>query len=127
MVGNHTIRCWSSTQKTIALSSAEAELTALVKASCEAVGLAQMAQEWGIQLEAEVMVDSSAAIGVVNRKGNGKLRHVRIGQLWVQEKRKLDEIRYTKVDGNQNPADLMTKGLGRSDREFYLEKMHIEV
>ena len=35
MIGGHYIKSWSSTQKTIALSSGEAELTALVKCSFE--------------------------------------------------------------------------------------------
>lgn len=42
-----------------------------------------MAADWGEDLEGDVLVDASAALGVVNRKGSGKLRHVRVGQLWV--------------------------------------------
>ena len=101
MVGQHLIRCWSSTQKTIALSSAEAELTALVKTSCEAIGLSQLVLEWGIEVKAEVMVDASAALGVVNRRGSGKLRHVRIGQLWVQEREQRTYLSYKKVNGEE--------------------------
>ena len=47
LVGKHFIKGWSSTQKTVALSSGEAELTALVKASCEALGLVQLLESWG--------------------------------------------------------------------------------
>ena len=56
-------------------------------------------------------MDSSAALGVVARKGAGKLRHVRVGQLWVQEKNESGELSYHKVKGSENPADLMTKAL----------------
>ncbi len=62
-------------------------------------------------MEGVVYADSSAAIGVVKRKGSGKLRHVRIGKLWIQEKRERGEVHYRKVLGTRNPADLFTKGL----------------
>ena len=58
-----------------------------------------------------VLTDSSAALGIVHRKGSGKLRHIRVGMLWVQDKAKAGEVDYIKVDGSQNPADLMTKHL----------------
>ena len=34
--------------------------------------------------------------------------------LWVQEKSATEEVRYHKVPGANNPADLMTKSLSRS-------------
>ena len=30
--------------------------------------------------------DSSAALAISNRRGSGKLRHIAIGLLWIQEK-----------------------------------------
>ena len=69
MRGGHCLKAWSSTQKAVALSSGESELLAAVKASCEATGLAQMAQDIGCPMEAEILVDSSAALGAVNRRG----------------------------------------------------------
>ena len=65
----HYLKSWSSTQKTIALSSGEAELTALVKCSCETIGILQLAADWDMSLEGDIFVDSSAALGVVARKG----------------------------------------------------------
>ena len=109
MRGSHCLRSYSVTQRFATLSSGEAELMALVKAATEAVGLAQLAAGWEIPLQAEVLVDSSAALAVTSRKGNGKLRHVRIGHLWVQEVVESEDIRFRKVEGPANPADLMTK------------------
>ena len=113
MLGEHTLKTWSTTQKSITLSSAEAELVAAVKMSAELIGLAQLAADWGLDLKGRVHVDSTAAIGVVGRRGNGKLRHVRVGDLWIQEKVEKEELQVTKVHGEWNPADLLTKGLGR--------------
>ena len=79
----HFVRSWSSTQKCVTLSSGEAELVALVKTSTELIGVLQLAADWGEDLTGEVLVDSAAALGTVRRKGCGKLRHVRVGNLWV--------------------------------------------
>jgi hypothetical protein len=123
MMGRHFIKSWSVTQKTVALSSGEAELTALVKCSCEVIGLTQLAADWGMEVEGNIYVDSSAALGVVNRRGAGKLRHVRVGQLWVQEKNEEGELCYRKIKGTENPADLLTKSLMSADVQRYMEAL----
>ena len=111
MHGMHCIRTWSVTQATVALSSAEAELTALVRTSCETIGLCQLASEFGLAFSGRIFADASAALGVVSRRGAGKLRHVRIGSLWVQEAQRAGTLDFRKVLGSENPADLFTKGL----------------
>ena len=111
MVAKHCIKSWSATQKNITLSSAEAELVAAVKMSSEIIGMLQLLADWGVTMEARVYVDSSAAIGVTQRRGNGKLRHVRVGTLWIQEKVESGELQIFKVSGTSNPADAMTKYL----------------
>ena len=111
MIGSHCIRTYSVTQKVVTLSSAEAELMAMVKATTEAIGLSQLAQTWGLSLKASVFVDSSAALAIAHRKGNGKLRHVRIGHLWIQQMDSEGQAHFHKVNGRDNPADLMTKYL----------------
>ena len=112
--GSHCIRTWSSTQKFVTLSSAEAELMAAVRATAEAIGIVQLAESWGVAAQASILVDSSAALAVVSRKGNGKLRHVKVGHLWIQEKASSGDVVYRKVRGECNPADLMTKYLPAS-------------
>ena len=111
MRGRHFIRSWSVTQKCITLSSGEAELIATVKASTELIGVLQLMQDWGDSLTGDVMVDSAAALGIVKRKGNGRLRHVRVGDMWIQEKSENGELKFNKVPGSLNPADAGTKHL----------------
>ena len=67
----------------------------------------------GADLEIRILVDSNAAIGIANRRGNGKMRHVKVGDLWIQEKVEEKELRIEKVAGEDNPADLMTKNVGQ--------------
>ena len=109
------MRAWTSTQATVALSSAEAELVALVRASTEALGFSQMCSEFRVPVQCQVFVDSSAALGVVSRKGCGRVRHLKLGHLWVQEVAHRGELAYHKVGGDSNVADLMTKHL-KSER-----------
>ena len=125
MLGTHCIKSWSSTQKNITLSSGEAELVAVIKMSTEIIGVTQLAHEWGMEWSGEVFVDSSAALGIVKRKGNCKMRHIRIGQLWVQDKSETGEISYQKVAGEANPADLMTKYLAEKVVKRHMDFMHL--
>ena len=92
MRGTHHLKSWSVTQKRVTLSSAEAELGALVKAAAEAIGITHMAAGMGRTVTSEVYVDSSAALAVVSRKGCGKLRHVRVGQLWAHQVVEEEEV-----------------------------------
>ena len=102
MRGSHHIKSWSATQKRVTLSSAEAELAALVKASTDAIGLAQMAKGLGDDVSALIYIGSSAALSVTQRKGDGKMRHVRIGQLWIQEAAENEELTFKNIKGTEN-------------------------
>ena len=95
----------------IALSSGEAELYALVKAASQGTGLLSMLMDFGHELEAKVYTDSTAALGIVHRRGLGKTRHISTQYLWIQEKVGRKEISVGKVGTNENPADLLTKHL----------------
>ena len=119
MKGGHMIKSWSSTQKSITLSSGEAELVAAVKLCTEVLGITQLAADWGIKMEGKLFVDSNAAIGVVHRKGNGKLRHVKVGSLWIQERVEEKEVEVRKVRGESNPADLLTKNVNQEKVERF--------
>ena len=124
MIGNHCVKSWSSTQKSITLSSGEAELVAAVKTSTELIGLLQLMKDWQRDLEGRVMVDSSAAIGVVSRRGNGKLRHVKVGTLGIQERVEDGDLKVEKVDGAENQADMMTKNVPVKKLDQFMEAIH---
>ena len=123
MRGCHLLKSWSSTQRTVALSSGEAELTAMVKATCEGIGVRSLLGEWGQTVALEVYGDSNAALGIVKRRGAGKLRHVRIGNLWLQDMKEQEEVGFRKVPGNCNPADGGTKGVSAEEVERYAQMM----
>ena len=84
-----------------------------------------MAEGLGREVTGEVFVYSSAALAVVNRKGCGKLRHVRVGQLWVQEFAEEEEVQFRKVLGDDSPAELSTKYLTRIRMDKLIEIIHL--
>ena len=102
------IKHWSRTQAGIALSSGEAELVALIKASSETLGLANMSGEMGEVVKVQVLTDSSAAKGAVQRVGSGRMKHISTQNLWIQEKSQRGEITYKKVARAHNYSDIMT-------------------
>ena len=108
-VGNHVVKSWSSTQQVIALSSGEAEYYGMVKGASHAIGVRNMLKDWGVTAGIELATDASAAKGISCRRGLGKVRHLEVTQLWLQEKVALGEISVHKIHGSVNVADALTK------------------
>ncbi len=123
MLGTHLLKHWASTQKRITLSSGEAELGAVVRGFSEALGIQSVARDLGVELHPEVHADSSAAIGICRRSGIGKVRHLAVAQLWVQDLVRSGECRLHKVLGTENPADLMTKPLARGEIDGHIGRL----
>ena len=113
MIGGHFIKGWARTPNHVTLSSAEAELVALVKCSTELMGIRSLLRDFGVDSEGVVYADSSAALAIAKRKGAGKMRHININCLWIQEKVDEKQLELRKVLGTKNPADMMTKHLAR--------------
>jgi hypothetical protein len=114
-VGGTAVKTWNSTQQTVSRSSGEAELYALVKAASEGLGMVALLSELGRKVQLRVHCDSSAAIGIANRSGLGKCRHLDVQLLWIQGAIRGGGVRLFKCPGLLNPADLLTKVMGRAD------------
>jgi len=107
-----SLKHWSRTQGAVALSSWEAEYAALVKAATEGLALQALAKELGWSLKLVIFVDSSAAKAIASRSGVGKVRHLAVKTLWVQEGLKSGALEIRKVSGTANPANALTKSQG---------------
>ena len=115
MLGNHFVKLWSSTQSVIALSSGEAEYYGLVKGASIGIGVQSMLREFGVEVPVVVHTDSSAAKGIGSRRGLGRLRHIELSELWVQDMVANGRISIRKVKGTENFSDALTKH-GSRDR-----------
>ena len=125
MMGWHMIKTWCSTQAVTALSSGEAELYSLAKGGSQVLGLMSLAADLGMQVEGKLHTDANAALGIVQREGLGKLRHVRVQYLWLQGRIRGGELLVGKVPGKDNPADMMTKNLAISDIVRHCEALGV--
>ena len=114
-LGEHATKSWSSNQFIIALSSAEAELYALLKGASQSLGLRSMAHDFGDDPSIGLYSDASAAIAISQRTGLGKLRHIQTQFLWLQERVAHKQVALSKVQGTANPADMCTKALAQAD------------
>ena len=88
MIGGHFIKGWSRTQNHVTLSSAEAELYAMVEGVTRAKGLVSLARELGfgdMSSTIHLSTDSSAAKSFVCRRGLGRMRHLEVRDLWLQK------------------------------------------
>ena len=102
------------------MSSGEAELYAIVKASTEVLSVQSMLQELGLQVGATVATDSAAAKGAVMRTGSGRMEHISLNHLWVQEKASGGDILYIKVLREVNVGDLFTHHWSAADGAKHL-------
>ena len=59
----------------------------------------------------ELYSDSSAARCFATRRGVGRMRHLEVRHLWLQEEVSSHRVQLRRVAGEANPADLMTKYL----------------
>ena len=125
MRGSHLIKHWSVTQSTVALSSAEAELSGICRGASQALGLQSIARDLNIDLVLDIQTDATAAVGICKRRGLGKIRHLHCSDLWVQDRLRAKAFTLTKIAGQLNPADILTKHVDRKTLERHLSAMNI--
>ena len=106
--GGHVLKHYSVTQATVALSSAEAELTGICRGASHGLGLLSLCEDLNIELSLDVRADATAAIGICRRRGLGRIRHLACADLWVHEQLQLKADSLAKVPGSTNPADMLT-------------------
>jgi hypothetical protein len=111
LLGSHLIKSWASNQNVVALSSGEAEYYARVKGGTQPIGTQSLLGDMGIYLGIVICTGASAAKGIASRRGLGKVRHIDVSQLWIQDKVFKKEIHITKVHTNGNIADALTKSV----------------
>ena len=90
---------------------------------CEGLGIVGLADDFGIGLRVRLHIDATAALGILQRQGVGRVRHLDVGVLWLEEQQLRRLVDLTKVSGTQNPADLMTKNLAKEHIDQYSEML----
>ena len=109
MHGKRMIKLLSSTQGAESLSTGESEWYGLVHTASVGIGMINMAADMKWTTKLKLAGDATAASGIANRGGAGRIRHIETRTLWLQ--RHITERRITaeREPGATNPADLGTK------------------
>ena len=118
------------TQGSVTLSSAGAELVALGKLAMEILGIRSMAEEWKVTRESvpsTLYADASAALSIAKRQGAGKMRHINVKSLWLQEKSVQKVLSYEKIKGEDNPSDGLTKHVRQELAAKYAETLNMRL
>ena len=124
--GSHLLYHWSQTQTTVALSSAEAELSGICKGSSKAIGMRSTLRELGLDMTLEICSDAAAAIGICRRRGLGKIRHLAVADLWIQDHLREGDFALSKVEGPDNPADILTKFVDKATLDKHIGTLSLE-
>ena len=129
MLGTHLVKSYSTTQQTLALSSGEAEYAAIVKGVAVSLGVRSILADFGIVLPEPIRINTDATTGrsIAMRRGLGKIRHLSLQLLWVQQRVQAGEVRIHKVSTHHNAADLFTKHHQRKQLEYILSRMHVRL
>ena len=126
--GSHVVRTTSTTQATLKLSSGESEYNGIVKGASHALGMRSVLEDLGqnSNYSLDIGTDSTAARGMCNRKGIGKVRHLGRRLLWVQQRHANGDLGISKVKGTENEPDILTKHVSQAECEAAMQRMNLE-
>ena len=114
MLGRHTLKAYTRKQKVIAKSSAEAELYAAALGKSETKGVQSMMRDLGFAVKPVLNIDAKATEHILHRQGIGKLKHIDVAYLWVQDEIRSQRLRMRRAKSEENVADLGTKSLSKA-------------
>ena len=124
--GKRLIDSCCGRQSLIALSSGEAEFYAMVKTAAEGKLTKAILEHFGWEVKHRVLSDSSAARSIAQRVGCGKVQHLSLKQMWLQQAVREKELEIGKVDTLLNLADLGTKALEPSRMDSLMKQLLLE-
>ena len=109
--GRHLIETSCARQSVVALSSGEAEYYALTRGVAAGLMSQQVWEVMNFKLPLVARTDSSAGKGIASRVGVGKVKHLSLRELWLQDVVQQGRVVIRKEPTKTNVADLGTKAL----------------
>ena len=107
------------------LSSGEAELRGIGDSLAQPLGLQSIARDLGMTWQIDMYTDATAAIGIARRRGMGRIRHLDVTDLWIQEIFNYKLAYLHKALGAEHPADIFTEYTDRAIINMALAKMNM--
>ena len=117
----------SKRQKSVALSTYEAEYVAAAETAKEAIWLKSLINKLSTGQEisdVQLYIDNNAAMKLAkNPEFHGRTKHIELRHHFLRERVLDGELTLTRVDTKNNLADILTKPLPRVTFEYLREKM----
>ena len=95
--GAGVLKTSSKTQATIAPGFAEAQLAAVVKGTTESLGMHAVFADFVYKVGISMFSDATTATGMVTREGLRRVRHLALGDLWVQQHFSSGDIKFAQI------------------------------
>ena len=73
----------------------------------EALNIQSILRDMNIKVGIVLFVDAKAAIGILHRHGLGKMTHLQVQHLWLQEKVRCNQFKLMKVPTKDDLADIV--------------------
>jgi hypothetical protein len=115
-VGGGATQWGSRLQPHVSLSSTESEYTTASKVGCEIMWMRYLFGELGYDTSrpAPLLVDNKSAIQVAKHpEHQSTMKHVHRAYHWMRDQVEQKQIAVSHVPGDENPADIFTKPLGK--------------
>ena len=121
ILGGNLLYSSSRTQRTIALSSAEAELYSATSGLCDTILIRSCLQfMFDGAVHITLHVDNCACEQILRRSGVGRVRHLGCRILWTQALTQSKQVSVVHVNSQETPSDLGTKRLSRDRMELLM-------
>ena len=95
------------------------EFSFMVRQSVPALHMKGIAAALGNDKQLTILTDASAARGVLMRQGVGKVRHLQVKQLWLQELVANEDMTVQKIPRHLNVSDALTHGWTAAENRFW--------
>eukprot|EP00971_Amphidinium_carterae_P190516 3781062-Amphidinium_carterae.1 len=99
---------YSRTQNVVTTSSAESEYLGGCAAVADGLFIRELLKFAGFSTTVELHLDASSAISIASRRGLGKVRHLDIKHLWLQQMVATKKVRLKKAHGLHHAPDAGT-------------------
>lgn len=123
ILANGAISWRSSQQRTVALSSTEAEYMALSSAATEAIWISQLLTELGLKYgKIPIKCDNTSAISLAKSSGyRPRTKHIDIRHHYVRQLIEENKIAVEYVSTDENIADELTKAVSKGKLELFIK------
>ena len=116
----------SRTQRTVSLSSCEAELHGMVSALADGIYIRRcLSFLTGADVSHYLLIDSSSARQLASKQGVGKVRHLDGKILWIQQHVLSGDVFLQQLPTAWNVADLCTKALPQQRVKVLLHELGV--